>query len=121
MTGNTAMISKPLFLGALGCALSLALAGCGHVSKAMTSEETLLQKASAAIGLKTSKLSIVAGSVSASMGSVEYTVKTKGNQTYVCSYSTTVSGQSDADCLQVNSSGQPFAIQKHLKKKKSDS
>lgn len=78
------------------------LAGCGHISKSMVSEATMLDKAEMATGVDVSRLSIVPGSIMAEMDAVHYKVKSKNGQTWRCYFTSAIAVTSDAVCKQIS-------------------
>lgn len=91
---------------------SLALTGCGHISKNFVSDADLIDKAESATGVDASRLSVVPGSVKAEMDSIHYKVKSKGGQTWNCYFTTAVAISSDAVCKKVGTKGKDPVVRR---------
>ena len=99
----------------LSTAITILLAGCGHISKNFVSDEDMIAKAEFATGIDASRLSVVKGSVKAEMDSIHYQVRTKGGAKYSCYFTTAVAVSSDAVCKKISSKGKD-PIKKPVKK-----
>lgn len=82
------------------------MSSCGLVAKTVSSEDSYLDKAEFAVGIKKENLSIVPGSITSSIDSVHFTVTDKKNNYYKCYYTTLMSViDSDALCTKIRNDG----------------
>ena len=93
------------------------LSACGHIGKAISNEDALLDKAEFATGINKKYLKVVPNSVKAEIDSVHYQVKTQPGAYYRCYYTTVVAVTSDAVCKRI---GATEARQTQAKKAKSN-
>ncbi len=108
----TKITAKTLVTLTASSALLAMLSGCGHIGKALATSEAMLDKAEFATGVDRSQLSVIEGSVTGSMDSVEYRVRTRSGQIFRCHYATAIAIQSDAVCTPVDKTGRQMQEQK---------
>jgi len=84
-------------------AVALILSSCGHVSNAVLTDDTLLDKAEFATGIDRDNLTLV--SRSGSIDSVEYTVKSSKGAKFRCYFTSAIAVNSDAICQEISADG----------------
>ncbi len=82
--------------------LSFLLCGCGHVSNAVLSDDSLLDKAEMATGIPKNELLLEKRE--GGIDDVQFTVKTKDNEVFRCYITSMVAITSDAVCKQIGES-----------------
>lgn len=92
-----------ILLAVTALSATLALTSCGHVSNAVLSDDTLLEKAEFATGIDRDSLTL--DSRSGSLDSVEYTVKASNGAKFRCYFTSAVAITSDAICQEISSNG----------------
>lgn len=100
-------------------ALVCSLYGCGHVSNTVLTDETLLDKAEMATGVRRSDLILT--SREGSIDSVEYSVKTIDGDVYRCYFTSLVAINSDTICRQIGASQNVKKTKNSAKSKKKES
>ncbi|MGN1394142.1 MAG: hypothetical protein ACI4V7_08980 [Succinivibrionaceae bacterium] len=82
------------------------MSGCGLVAKTVSSEDSYLDKAEFAVGIKKENLSLVPGSITSAIDSVHFSIADKNNNLYKCYYTTIMSViDSDAVCTKIRNDG----------------
>ena len=89
-------VAMPLILAG-----AVVLTGCGMVSSAIVSDETLLDKAETATGVAKENLTLVSESKDASLDAVNFKVTDKQGNLYKCYFTSAVAVTSDAICTKI--------------------
>lgn len=114
-------MANKLLKGVFVLACISTLSACGHIGKAISNEDALLDKAEFATGIDRKYLSVIPGSIQAQIDSVHYKVKSKKGGYYRCYYTTVVAVTSDAICKRIGATEAKQNVKANAKKKESDS
>lgn len=76
--------------------------GCGMVSSAVTSDESLLDRAETSTGVAKENLTLVENSKDASLDAVRFSVKDKQGNLYKCYFTSAVAVTSDTICSKIS-------------------
>lgn len=93
------------FLSFIALSVASIITGCGMVSSAITSDETLLDKAETATGIAKENLTLVENSKDPSLDAVNFSVKDKQGNLYKCYFTSAVAVTSDAICSKISKDG----------------
>lgn len=99
-------LSLKLFVILCATASVLSLEGCGYVSKGLSSESDLIDRAALSIGVGRRDIKLIPGSIQGGMESVTYRIQESNGAMYTCQYTTMMVTSGEAIC-QKTSEGTP--------------